>query len=231
MQLFHVKQGEISMSMYVVSDIHGNYEAFRRILEKIQFNHNDDTLVINGDIIDRGKDSYKMIQFVRATPNVIMLLGNHELMMVEYFKYGYIDWFANGGYTTFDELTQNNVNISELVLWIEKLPLTFVPEVNSKKFFIGHANPFRENKVDIVWDRLYPDKKIIGRDEDINSIAVVGHTPTAVFDPYSSKSKIIHNKDESVLFIDCGAGYPTDKRSRLACIRLDDLKEFYVDIT
>ena len=40
------------MSTYVISDIHGNYEAYMRLLEKIRFSESD-TLYVLGDILDR----------------------------------------------------------------------------------------------------------------------------------------------------------------------------------
>ena len=38
---------------YVISDIHGNYNAYMDMLKKIQFD-DDDILYILGDILDRG---------------------------------------------------------------------------------------------------------------------------------------------------------------------------------
>ena len=43
----------IFIAIYVISDIHGEYELFMKMLEKIKF-QNTDTLYILGDILDRG---------------------------------------------------------------------------------------------------------------------------------------------------------------------------------
>ena len=48
------------MSTYVISDIHGCFSAFQRMLEKINFSDND-KLIIAGDIIDRGPENYEML--------------------------------------------------------------------------------------------------------------------------------------------------------------------------
>ena len=40
-------------NVYVVSDIHNYADGFKRLLKKIQFNEND-LLIIDGDIFDRG---------------------------------------------------------------------------------------------------------------------------------------------------------------------------------
>ncbi len=46
------------MATYVISDIHGEYELFIKLLEKIRFT-SADTLYVLGDVIDRGPASDK----------------------------------------------------------------------------------------------------------------------------------------------------------------------------
>ena len=70
------------MASYVMSDIHGQYEAFMRMLKKIDFK-DEDTLYLLGDAIDRGNDGIKILKTVMKMPNVKMFLGNHELLMME----------------------------------------------------------------------------------------------------------------------------------------------------
>ena len=57
------------MATYFISDIHGEYDLFMKLLKKIKFNDND-TLYICGDIIDKGKDSIKLIKFVSNQKNI-----------------------------------------------------------------------------------------------------------------------------------------------------------------
>lgn len=64
---------------YVMSDIHGCYEKYRTILEAIGFAE-DDTLYVLGDVLDRGPDGFKILLDMAARPNVVGLLGNHELL-------------------------------------------------------------------------------------------------------------------------------------------------------
>ena len=48
------------MATYVISDIHGQYDIFIELLDKIQF-QNTDTLYILGDILDRGPHPIKTL--------------------------------------------------------------------------------------------------------------------------------------------------------------------------
>ncbi len=70
---------------YVFSDIHGKYELFCRLLEKIKLTSSD-TLYICGDVIDKGERSLKTLRLVTELPNVKMILGNHEDMFLKYYR-------------------------------------------------------------------------------------------------------------------------------------------------
>lgn len=71
------------MSIYVMSDIHGCFGKFKKILEKIHFSEND-TLYLAGDYIDRGKDSLAMLRWLENTPsNIFPIKGNHDVEFAE----------------------------------------------------------------------------------------------------------------------------------------------------
>ena len=46
--------------IYVMSDIHGCYEKYLKMLNKIKFS-SDDTLYILGDVVDRGPEGMKAL--------------------------------------------------------------------------------------------------------------------------------------------------------------------------
>lgn len=72
------------MSIFVMSDIHGCYNEFLCMLNKISFS-NSDQLIMAGDYIDRGKQSYEMLKWIEHAPkNVILLRGNHEEEFITY---------------------------------------------------------------------------------------------------------------------------------------------------
>ena len=53
---------------YVLSDIHGNQEAFDAMLSIIDL-HPEDHLYILGDVIDRGMHGIELLQRIRAMQN------------------------------------------------------------------------------------------------------------------------------------------------------------------
>ena len=66
------------MSTYVMSDLHGCYDDFCKMLEKIRFSDSD-RLILAGDLIERGFQNYEMLCWIGKCPeNVLLLRGNHE---------------------------------------------------------------------------------------------------------------------------------------------------------
>lgn len=86
---------------FIISDIHGQYKAFEKLLT---YWNPKDSLVLLGDLIDRGPRSYEVVQKVMELKRqygeqVIFCKGNHEMMLLDflgnpgqkhafYYKYG-----------------------------------------------------------------------------------------------------------------------------------------------
>ena len=72
--------------IFVMSDIHGQYDLFLKMLDRINLKR-EDLLVIIGDICDRGKKSYeiymKCMKMIKLGYNLKFILGNHEDMLLE----------------------------------------------------------------------------------------------------------------------------------------------------
>lgn len=69
---------------FVVGDIHGHFEALFSALSHIRFDFNNDRLLAVGDLVDRGPDSFKVIQLL-AQPWFHSVLGNHEQLLLSAF--------------------------------------------------------------------------------------------------------------------------------------------------
>ena len=74
------------MATYVMSDIHGCYDEFVSMLDKIRLDE-DDELILAGDYVDRGKQNLEMLRWIEEPPaNVTMIKGNHDAEFVESVK-------------------------------------------------------------------------------------------------------------------------------------------------
>jgi serine/threonine protein phosphatase 1 len=61
----------------VVGDIHGCFEELQALLDRVA-PAADDSIIAIGDIVDRGPDSEKVLEFFHNTRNAVSLMGNHE---------------------------------------------------------------------------------------------------------------------------------------------------------
>ena len=244
--------GEMVFCMiYVMSDIHGNLRRFESVLAQIGLQP-EDTLYILGDVIDRHPDGIRILRRIMATPNMHMLLGNHEYMMLRALGEPYDEadreagldpeaclalWYRNGGGVTHRYLKRISKAVRrELFAYLKALPLNIDITVDGKAYKLVHGGPeeaFADNR-DIrypnathfsVWKRWQPEDALPG-----GYTMIFGHTPTRYFQE-AKPMTIYHGKAR--IGIDCGSGYPETPDSelhgygRLACLRLDDGREFY----
>lgn len=71
------------MKYFVISDIHSCYQEMISALNKANFNAKTDTLIINGDLFDRGYFPYKCLKYVMDLPHKLIIWGNHDMRLYE----------------------------------------------------------------------------------------------------------------------------------------------------
>lgn len=69
-------------NVFVIGDIHGKYDALMDAISKNNIKDSD-YLIFNGDLINKGKDSIKVLDYVLTRPKTILILGNHEYSFID----------------------------------------------------------------------------------------------------------------------------------------------------
>ena len=111
-------------------DAHGNYNQLKQLISRVNPTK-EDLLIFLGDYIDRGNqslDCLKLVMKLSKQDNVIVLRGNHEQMMLDYFSeefsennYGDI-WLSNGGDKTLKDLKDlSDGEFSSIIEFVESL--------------------------------------------------------------------------------------------------------------
>lgn len=103
-----------------IGDIHGCFDEFMELLNKVDYKPGVDVLILAGDLIDRGPKVKQVLEFVMNKPMVYTILANHEWKLLRYLK-GSLITVGNGLQTTLDQL--NGWMTPKFTEWLEKLPL------------------------------------------------------------------------------------------------------------
>ena len=233
------------MSVYAISDLHGfSLEKLRALLKIIDFGDSD-WLYIVGDVIDRrGDGGVGILLWLLDQPNVQLIRGNHEQMMLD-CKWVFdsiteenIDtlsedklkmlnlWMVNGGEPTvaaMRELLHSDPDSVEAILeYLEDTPLCESADVGGHSFVLCHAG-FENFDKSKRFDEYSPRELLWHRPHPYenyfeDAMTVIGHTPTGYF---GSVGRAFKTKT----WIDIDLGVSSDRSPMI--LRLDDMKEIY----
>ena len=231
---------------YCVSDIHGDYGKYKRLLQEIKFS-DDDLLIVLGDTLDRGNHFSSILLDMMQHENIIHLVGNHDFvgaiclnqLSKEITKESLenldatilnviLEWLHDGGdapMNDFSRLAQEQRD--DILDYLNDFELYKEIYAGGKHYILTHAGlgNFSPQKrledyslEDLAFSRTDYSKALF-RDK----ILVTGHTPTALI-PENPKPGYIY-RGNNYIAIDCGCGFG----GRLGAICLDTGEEFYVE--
>lgn len=85
--------------MIIFADIHGCFNTFLTMHKALALRYPDEQFVIAGDLVDRGPSSRAMIAWLIRHPEIVVLQGNHDQMMINGHKSveRFENWMMNGG--------------------------------------------------------------------------------------------------------------------------------------
>lgn len=225
--------------VYAISDLHGCYDRYVKMLDKIKFS-NQDQLYVLGDVVDRGPDGIKILLDLCKRKNIIFLLGNHEYTALQVFKNLVVSnpeismekfsqmiksWKLDGGDITLHAFLHLNCIEQHMILtFLGNAEYFKEITVRGNSFLLAHTVPEKELMSDLK--SMRPEYFLWGEpDYELkyfeDKYIVTGHTPTDLIN-LNYKSKIYTESNHIAL--DCGVFF----YGTLGCIRLDDMKTFYV---
>ena len=225
---------------YVISDLNGDYDKYIKMKDKILLKKRDDLFLL-GNIIGYGQGGIDILTDAMEAENIFPMAGVDELNAIcclralnridtskeNMKKIG--EWMkTEAGEKTATALSKMDKEDREYLLDYLAEEFTLVEElsVGGRDFILANngLGNFSKNKSidDYTPDELtYGDFDIEGDYFD-DKIIVCGSTPTHILGG-EYDGKIYHGNNVICINTDVIENRP------MACIRLDDLKEYYVD--
>lgn len=221
MQLIPPRGESNAPKIFAVGDIHGCFDKLVALMKRIDINWDRDELIFLGDYIDRGPDSFDVVEYLvtlrKKYPRTVFLKGNHEEMLENYLSgVDRLSYLYDGGQQTLDSYLKHRKGAGgpipeehldffrALVLFHETRDYIFVHAGLAK----GRPMQKQESR-ELLWIR----DRFVRSKVDFGKRVVFGHTPFR--EPLVEENKI---------GIDTGAVY----NNVLTCVRLPDVTFFSV---
>ena len=196
----------------VIGDVHGCYHTLKELVDKIKNKYPNIKIFCVGDLVDRGNNSFEVIEFVVAE-KIQCVIGNHDFMfysnMRDPFSLMAKSWNYNGAETTLASYKDKLNQIDKHLDLIINSPLFF----NLDDCFISHAGISKSLKDKLPENFLSDDaalKEILSNDLfnqnsiiwargdllNIGKLQVVGHT---------HRKEVYFDKVSNAIYIDTTA--------------------------
>ena len=226
---------------YVVSNLHGCFDKFKKLLKEIQFSDGD-LMYVLGDTVDHGDEPIELLCDLSMRYNVISILGDCDYrayrLLTELNKMlsgetpdseaisEMAQWMQDGGQKTIEGFKALDEDMREGVLeYLSDMSLYEEVTVSGKNYVLLHAGiaDFDEDTPledympeDFISEPIDPDRKYFS-----DATVIAGHVPTYTVDG-AEHGKIY--RGEFGYLIDCGAVFG----EALGAMRLEDGKKFYI---
>lgn len=129
------------MKIAVISDIHGNLDALKKVLEDIE-KREVDNVVCSGDLVGYGPYQNEVIEYINSK-NVLLIGGNYDAAVafndVKYIK----DSDFNRNFAlpwSVEKVSEKNKKL------LKKLPESLTLAINNKVVKIVHGSPLKVNQ-------------------------------------------------------------------------------------
>ncbi len=207
------------MRRFVLGDVHGRILALKEVLKNSKFDYKKDKLIILGDVVDGGYNTYMVIEELLKIKNKILILGNHDFWFMNHIDSDWAEyvWLSQGGKNTIDSYKRAGFNYNNF-------PVTHQDFFNKGKYYHIEDNMLfvhggfdvskgvkHSSNYTLTWDRRLIEFARLFKIPKYNKV-FVGHTSVQIYD-----NKLIPLKFNNLWMMDCGAGWS----GKLAIMNID----------
>lgn len=208
----------------VISDIHGELNLLKELLHKVNFK-DDDYLIINGDLCEKGNDSIGVVNYVMdlvvSKPNVYVVEGNCEVVVEALVNENpaLINYLCTRKNTIFNEwLGQLNITVNEEsdicevknilmshfskeIKWLTELPTA----IETEEYIFVHAGlEDREDWKETERKNAIAMPAFFNKSHRADKYVIVGHWPVVNYSEEAPSNNPVIDNVKKIIAIDGG---------------------------
>jgi protein phosphatase len=214
--------------LIVMSDIHGGFNLYKKLIEKVKLEKKD-YLILLGDFIEKGPRSKKLLEEIKKISkhkNRIIISGNCEAFISYLMKdinncekiYKYME--TKPYRSIFDDwIDELNININEITpaKLHTKINNTYKDDVNfistlpiglefDKFIFVHGGIDHIHNWKDSSFRTILACDEFYKKGHKSDKTVIVGHWPTSNYKNFSGNGDVIIDEKKRIICIDGGYG-------------------------
>ena len=210
---------------WVVGDVHGCFRTLRDALLDIDFEYETDRLFSVGDLIDRGPNSIKAVDWLESGRLSAVVMGNHEAEMVQLMQTGNVL-----SPTKAYQQWMRNIPRQEVYRWynaLMALPLAVTVETPTGRVGIVHCSTWRDSWSETLSalaqrNMAAINMVLLGIDDQEKRAGPTGKEVEGIDRVFAGHEPRKHVEGRANTWsIDTGAGFPAMNRLTLARIDVD----------
>ena len=206
------------MRTVIIGDIHGCADRLQSLLRRIGFDPAQNELILLGNLMDYGPDSFGVYRMVRDLKEamgkrLVILRGDHDQMLMDanLMTRGQMAnsllWKQNGGNETVRSFKAAGQKVSKAAVWLRDNTRTWYEDLS---FLCVHGDIrdeviWNNSDMDLIWGR----QAVLSNDYS-GKLCIVGSTPM------ESPTYLDGSGAESAFHPPCGTWFELPKRGLIA---------------
>lgn len=237
---------EAARRMIAISDIHGHYDTFVELLEKVSYSE-EDVLLILGDLIEKGPKNLATLRLVMQMAEqfpVFALLGNHDMILRELERPDrneeFLQYLLSRKNSILREMCQElGISIQEnlnVPLLKQQLIEHFAPEIayinqlphviETGHFIFAHAQILPGALEELSPAQVLRADAFLSKGYSFEKYVVVGHWPVMLYRDGKRDANPVIQQQRRIISLDGGVGVKLDGQLNALMIVRDDPQTF-----
>lgn len=230
-----------------VSDIHGNLPFFRGLLQKVRFTP-EDILVLDGDMLEKGRDSLALLRYMMdlsRTHTVYPICGNCDGLVFRFFETDELDGRFYASYlpqhpeSTIRQLADEmgfedwmdfpglraalRERYPEIHAWLAGLPTILETE---HLVFVHGGVPSLEHMETLDRWKCMKNDDFRGQGHSFSKYVIVGHWPVTLYNPKVPSAAPLFDYDRKIISIDGGCVLKADGQLNALILPSEESEDF-----